>query len=181
MSSTATIQKLQANEWVSSDPIFTAGFYRPYEAAVQTAFLMLCAARGELERGEHSVRAITYRLKTPASIRDKLIKKGMPVSAAAAGAALHDIAGLRVVLSSVGAVYAFANLLCASPMAECVLAHDYIAVPKRSGYRSLHLLMYVPVSLDGDCLMTPVEIQLRTAPMDLWASIEHELCYKPAR
>lgn len=179
MSGTASliIPKTQA----SCDPIFTAEFYKPYEAAVQSALAMLCGARAELERSGHSVYAVTFRLKTPSSIRGKLIKKGLPVSACAAGAALHDVAGLRVVLSSVGAVYRFAELLCTSPMAACTAAHDYIASPKPSGYRSLHLLMHVPVCVDGDSLITPVEIQLRTAAMDRWASIEHSLCYKPVK
>ena len=58
---------------------------------------------------------------------------------------------------------------------------DYIASPKKSGYKSLHLLLNVPVTLDGKALTVPAEIQLRTAAMDLWASIEHGIFYKPQR
>lgn len=183
MPSTATVQKLHAPKWVASDAIFTPEFYKPYEAAVETAFLMLCTARTELcrQEGERCVRAMTFRLKSPASIRDKLLRKGLPVSVPTAGACLHDVAGLRVVLSSVSAVYRFADLLKASPVAECTDVHDYIAAPKQSGYRSLHLIMNVPVCLNGRSYMVPVEIQLRTASMDIWASIEHEVCYKPVR
>lgn len=161
---------------------FTQSFYRPYALAVQTAFLLLCSLREQMraEDGEQpSVRAMTFRLKTPASIGEKLRRKGLPVSPEAAGAALHDIAGLRVVLADTAQVYRFAGLLCASPIVELTDMRDYIASPKRSGYRSLHLILRLPVSLDGQMYMIPVEVQLRTAAMDIWASIEHDMVYKP--
>ena len=93
---------------------FGFSFYAPYEAAVETAFLALCAARMQLEEEStpFAVRSMTFRLKSPASIRDKLTRRGLPQSAEGA-AYLHDIAGLRVVLSSVEAVYRFADILVA--------------------------------------------------------------------
>lgn len=183
MYSTALAQKQHAPRWVASDPVFTPAFYRPYGAAVETALLMLCAARDQMGESEGSirVRAITFRLKSPSSIRGKLKKRELPATQATASAALHDIAGLRVVLEDTDDVYRFADLLIASPMAEFISLRDYIAAPKPSGYRSLHLLMHVPVHLRGQSFMIPVEIQLRTASMDIWASIEHDICYKPVR
>ena len=161
---------------------FGFSFYAPYEAAVETAFLALCAARMQLEEEStpFAVRSMTFRLKSPASIRDKLTRRGLPQSAEGA-AYLHDIAGLRVVLSSVEAVYRFADILRASPSWQFVCARDYIAVPKKSGYRSLHLVMLVPVCLNGQNASVPVEIQLRTPAMDMWACVEHDLCYKPVK
>lgn len=163
-----------------SDQVFSADFYAPYEAAVQTAFLLICSARRRLvrETGE-DIHALTFRLKSPASIRGKLLKKALPVTRAAASAALHDIAGLRVVLGDIQSVYRFAQLICASPAAEVDGERDYIETPKESGYQSLHLLLRVPVCVDGQSLMIPVELQLRTAAMDIWASVEHDLIYKP--
>lgn len=161
---------------------FGFSFYAPYEAAVETAFLALCAARMQLEEEStpFAVRSMTFRLKSPASIRDKLTRRGLPQSAEGA-AYLHDIAGLRVVLSSVEAVYRFADILRASPSWQFVCARDYIAVPKKSGYRSLHLVMLVPICRNGKSTSVPVEIQLRTPAMDMWACIEHDLCYKPVK
>ena len=161
---------------------FGFSFYAPYEAAVETAFLALCAARMQLEEEStpFAVRSMTFRLKSPASIRDKLTRRGLPQSAEGA-AYLHDIAGLRVVLSSVEAVYRFADILRASPSWQFVCARDYIAVPKKSGYRSLHLVMLVPICQNGKSASVPVEIQLRTPAMDMWACIEHDLCYKPVK
>ena len=161
---------------------FGFSFYAPYEAAVETAFLALCAARMQLEEEStpFAVRSMTFRLKSPASIRDKLTRRGLPQSAEGA-AYLHDIAGLRVVLSSVEAVYRFADILRASPSWQFVCARDYIAVPKKSGYRSLHLVMLVPICRHGKSASVPVEIQLRTPAMDMWACVEHDLCYKPVK
>ena len=144
---------------------------------------MLCHTRKLLsgELGEETVERMTFRLKTPQSICDKLRKKKLPVTCDAASAALHDIAGLRVVFSCVSAVYRFAALLTASPLAEFVSSRDYIAEPKQSGYQSLHLLMVVPVIDQGQHQLVPIEIQLRTHQMDAWAVIDHEACYKPRR
>ena len=90
---------------------------------------------------------MTFRLKSPGSIRDKLSRRGLPATREAACETLHDIAGLRVVLSSVDRVYRFAALLRESPAAEFVSLRDYISSPKKSGYRSLHLIMRVPVQM----------------------------------
>lgn len=158
-----------------AETVFTPAFYAPYEQAARAALALICDARALLG-AQGGVRAVTYRLKTPASIRGKLQKRGLPVTAASA-ATLHDIVGLRAVLSDVGQIYRFARLLIASPSAEFLCARDYIASPKTSGYRSLHLILRLPC--DG-ARRVPVEIQLRTAPMDVWATLEHDACYKPS-
>lgn len=172
--------KRQPPKRSAADPVFSPSFYRPYAQAVETALFMLGSARSRLvrETGE-DVRSITYRLKSPASIRGKLLKKGLPVCEPAARAALHDVAGLRVVLPGEKQVYRFAALLRGSPVTRLLDEKDYIAEPKPSGYRSLHLVLGVPVSLRGQSLLVPVELQLRTAAMDMWASIEHDMVYKP--
>ena len=182
MQSSIFAQKIPFSAATIPDELFTETFYQPYHAAVETALRMLCQARRILcaHMGQETVRQMTFRLKTPNSISDKLRKKRLPVTCEAASAALNDIAGLRVVLTSVEAVYRYAALLTASPLAEYVLSRDYIASPKKSGYQSLHLLMMVPVVSRGQHMMTPVEIQLRTCAMDAWAVMEHDACYKPA-
>lgn len=150
--------------------------------AAQTAFLLLCTLRDNLRAAgeDPGVQALTFRLKSPGSIAEKLRRKGLPVTPAAAGSALHDIAGLRVVLGDIQEVYRFARQLCESPVVELCGQRDYIENPKRSGYRSLHLILRVPVSLGREQLLVPVEVQLRTQAMDIWASIEHDIVYKPA-
>lgn len=161
-----------------SEPVFTPSFFAPYQAAIETALEILCEARRKMP-GPYDVRTVTFRLKSPASIRGKLLKKRLPSTAVCARIALQDVAGLRVVLDSISSVYRFAALLRQSSVWELVEEQDYIAHPKQSGYRSLHLIVRIPVRVHNQVYMTPAEIQLRTASMDVWASIEHELIYKP--
>lgn len=165
------------------ESVFPASFYKPYELAAQTALLVCSALRDSLRAkgADPGIMEMTYRLKTPASIVGKLMHKGLPVSCSAAGSALHDVAGFRVVFSTVPQVYRFAEEIAASPLVEVTDTRDYIKVPKKSGYKSLHLLLAVPVTLDHETLLVPVEVQLRTADMDLWANLEHDLIYKPVR
>ena len=55
---------------------------------------------------------------------------------------------------------------------------DYIQRPKPNGYRSLHLIVAVPIFLEHEKRIMKAEIQLRTIAMDSWASLEHQLRYK---
>ena len=160
----------------AQDPVFCAAFYTPYAAAAAACLNVL---DGVSKMMAPDVLALSYRLKSGSSIRGKLLRKGLPPTAAAASAALHDIAGLRVVLSSRTAIYRFADLLIAGGALILEDVHDYIAVPKPSGYRSLHLIARISVSLPNQRSLVPVEIQLRTADMDAWARAEHKLIYKP--
>lgn len=119
MQQRSALQQMRAPK----EAAFDFSFYAPYKAAVETAFLSLCAARMQLEE-EHTpfaVRSMTFRLKSPASIREKLLRRGLPQNAQGA-ASLHDVAGLRVVLSSVEAVYHFADILRASTAWQFVCA-----------------------------------------------------------
>lgn len=161
--------------------LFPAGFYRPYELAAQRIFLLCSTLRDEaLSRGEDpGVRKLTYRLKAPASIGGKLRARGLPVNPLSASAALHDVAGVRVVFDTVDQVYRFAALLRQAPGIDLCGERDYIRHPKRSGYRSLHLILRVPVLVGRQTRLVPAEVQLRTLGMDIWACIEHDSIYKP--
>lgn len=55
---------------------------------------------------------------------------------------------------------------------------DYIAEPKPNGYKSLHVIVDVGVSLSTGRVEIPVEVQFRTIAMDFWASLEHKIKYK---
>jgi len=167
----------------SDETAFSSAFYKPYALAAQTVFLLCSALRDNLraEGSDPGVIEMTYRLKTPASIGGKLLHKGLPVSPASAGSALHDVAGFRVVLSTVPQIYRFAERIARSPAVEVTDTRDYIKAPKKSGYKSLHLLLSVPVLLERETLLVPVEVQLRTPAMDVWANAEHDLIYKPVR
>ena len=93
---------------------------------------------------------------------------------------LNDIAGIRVVCAYLNDTYTIAGLLTGQDDIELVQTRDYIASPKPNGYRSLHLIVRVPVFLSEGKLLLPVEVQIRTIAMDFWASLEHQLRYKEA-
>ena len=111
------------------------------------------------------------RLKAPESIEEKLNRLGKEITIASARENIHDLAGIRVVCT-------VADMLLGQNDIHLIEKKDYIKNPKDSGYRSLHLVISVPVFLLVGCEVVPVEIQLRTVAMDFWASLEHQLRYK---
>lgn len=117
------------------------------------------------------------RVKSPQSILEKLERKGLPVTNEEIKQ-LTDIAGIRVICNYIDDVYNVADMLVGQDDIELIRKRDYIANPKESGYRSLHIIVTVPVFLTESIEITPVEIQFRTIAMDTWASLEHELKYK---
>lgn len=124
------------------------------------------------------IHHIDTRLKSPASISEKLARKGYPPTLEAAEEHLMDIAGVRIVCNYLEDIYRVAELLTHQRDVEEVRRRDYIQQPKESGYRSLHLVIRIPVFLSSHTELVPVEVQIRTIAMDFWASLEHSLRYK---
>ena len=120
-------------------------------------------------------------LKSPESIEEKLIRYGKEVSIESARENIMDIAGIRVVCNFIDDVYAIADMLIEQNDIVLVGKKDYIKNPKENGYRSLHLVLSVPVFLLNGCENVPVEVQIRTVAMDFWASLEHQLRYKKGK
>ncbi len=129
-------------------------------------------------RDRNPIHRIMTRVKTPKSIQAKLERRGLPVSVESARANLTDIAGVRVICSYIDDIYLIARLLVDQDDIELVRRADYIKEPKPSGYRSLHLIVTVPVFLSDRTERVHVEVQIRTIAMDFWASLEHELAYR---
>ena len=111
---------------------------------------------------------------------DKLHRRGFPLSVQSAREHLTDIAGVRVICSYINDIYMIANLLVSQDDIELVRKTDYIKNPKPNGYRSLHLIVTVPVFLSDRTERVNVEIQIRTIAMDYWASLDQDLAYKLA-
>ncbi len=117
-------------------------------------------------------------MKKPRSIVEKLTRKGLPVDIESASKHLTDIAGIRVICNYIDDVYTIAQLLVKQDDVTLLRESDYIKNPKPNGYRSLHIVVSIPVFLSSCIKHIPVEIQLRTIAMDFWASLEHKLRYK---
>ena len=126
------------------------------------------------------ISSIKTRLKSFDSIMEKLERKNLEKSVDAIIENLSDIAGVRVVCSFTDDVYSLADSLLKQDDITLIEKKDYIKHPKANGYRSLHLIVEVPIFLSDEKRMMKVEIQLRTIAMDFWASLEHQLRYKKA-
>lgn len=128
---------------------------------------------------EHSpIEHVGARLKAPASIVRKARRKGIPLTAAAVRERMRDIAGVRVICGFVSDIYRVRDMIVRQRDLTVLEERDYIARPKPNGYKSLHLIVQVPVFLSDRAEDVVVEIQLRTIAMDTWASLEHKIYYK---
>ena len=131
---------------------------------------------------EHSpIHHIEYRIKTLDSIADKLQRQGLELTIDNIFAYIQDVAGIRVICNYLDDIYYMRSLLMRTDLFRITRETDYIKNPKESGYRSLHLILDVPIVISEGTLHLPVEVQLRTIAMDMWASLEHELRYKSDR
>lgn len=124
------------------------------------------------------IHHIESRLKSIQSIMEKLRRKEYPVSMQSAVENLTDIAGIRVICPYMQDVYTVAKLLTSQDDVKLLRTRDYIQHPKPNGYRSLHLIVEIPVFLQEGRIAVPVEVQIRTIAMDFWASLEHDMRYK---
>lgn len=127
------------------------------------------------------IHHIEYRVKTMDSIVQKLKVRGYEATVDNIYAHIQDVAGIRVICNYLDDIYYLRSLLTRNESFKVIREVDYIKEPKDSGYRSLHLIVDVPIVISEGTLHLPVEIQLRTIAMDMWASLEHELRYKSNR
>ena len=124
------------------------------------------------------IEHISPRLKTPASIAAKARRIDCPLVFDDLRAQMRDIAGIRIICGFVSDVYTVAEMLTRQRDVRLLQIKDYVAEPKSNGYRSLHLIVEIPVFLSDRVAPVPVEVQLRTVAMDFWASLEHKIYYK---
>lgn len=151
-----------------------------YQAAIREINARLQTLDSEFSyRHRHNpIHHIESRVKSLPSIVKKLRALGIPVSIINAKKNLHDIAGVRVVCRYVDDIYRIARLLLSQDDVLLIQEKDYIKNPKENGYRSLHVVVDVPVYMIEGRLFIPVEIQIRTVAMDFWATLEHGIRYK---
>jgi putative GTP pyrophosphokinase len=151
-----------------------------YSAAIREVSTKLEILNEEFKykKDHNPIFQIKSRVKTPMSIFNKLQKRGYEVSVKSARENLTDIAGIRVICSYTDDIYLIARLLTSQDDIKLIRLSDYIKDPKPNGYRSLHLIVAVPVFLSDRTELVNVEVQIRTISMDFWASLEHELTYK---
>lgn len=124
------------------------------------------------------IENVSSRLKSPESIMKKAGKKGVGLSLVNIKENVRDIAGVRITCSFEADIYRLSAMLQNQDDLKVLEVKDYIQNPKPNGYRSLHLLLVVPIFMSDRVEEICVEVQIRTIAMDFWASLEHQLRYK---
>lgn len=157
-----------------------AKMYQVYEAAQNEVATKLenLDAEFQLNYNHNPIHHMDGHMKSPESLVGKMQKKGLERTVKTLTDNVFDIAGLRVITNYIDDIYTIERLLTHQSDVTVLKRKDYVETPKASGYRSLHLVVTVPVFLSTGVVDTPVEIQIRTVGMDMWASLEHKLRYK---
>ena len=155
-------------------------YYKCAIMEVETKFNVLNESFS-IRHDRNPISSVKTRLKTPQSIIEKIERRNLPLSIETIENNLNDIAGVRVCCSFIEDVYMLADALLSQDDVTLIKKKDYIEKPKANGYRSLHLIISVPIYLASEKREMKVEIQLRTIAMDFWASLEHQMRYKKDR
>ena len=155
-------------------------YYKCAMMEVETKFNVL-SEEFSLRHDRNPISTVKCRLKSPLGIKRKLEKYGCPYTLDAIRDTVYDVAGVRVCCSFVDDGYMLAEAFLGQDDVTLITKKDYIKNPKENGYRSLHLIVGIPIFLASEKHVMPVEIQLRTIAMDFWASLEHQLRYKKDR
>lgn len=155
-------------------------YYRCAMMEVETKFRVLNEAFS-LQYEFNPIETIKTRLKKPENVIDKLLRYHLPVTVESIENYINDVAGVRVICAFPSEIDMLADALLRQDDVKFVQKKDYIRNPKESGYRSLHLIVAVPIFLQDKKRLMKVEVQFRTMAMDWWASLEHKLRYKKDR
>ncbi len=175
-----SVPDADAIQWMtykSKDFIELMTYYRCAMMQIETKFKVL-NEHYSLEHHRNPIQTIKTRLKNPLSIQKKLERFGRQMRMEEIEGFLNDVAGVRIICSFVEDVYVLSEALLSQDDITLVAKKDYIKKPKANGYRSLHLIVSIPIFLSNEKRQMRVEIQLRTIAMDIWASLEHQLNYK---
>ncbi len=152
-------------------------YYKCAMMEIETKFNVL-NEQYSLENDHNPISTIKTRLKSPLSIEEKLKRRNLELTLDKVEENLYDVAGIRVICNLPEDVYSLANAFLKQDDIELIEMKDYIKNPKENGYRSLHLIVAIPIFLADEKKIMKAEIQLRTIAMDFWASLEHQLRYK---
>lgn len=151
-----------------------------YNCAIREVRTKLEVLNDELSirHKRNPIKHIISRIKRPLSIIQKLKRYDAPFTVEAVEENLNDVAGIRVICSFIDDIYAIADMLLQQDDIRLIRKKDYIQNPKANGYRSLHLIIEIPVFFSEQKKNMRVEVQIRTIAMDFWASLDHQLKYK---
>lgn len=174
------LARREIRDWIAeySNPYKALmAYYKCALMEVETKFKVL-SEELSLEYDRNPIETIKTRLKSVESIADKLIDKGLALSVDNIETHINDVAGVRVVCGFPSDIYKLADAFLGQDDIKLIAKKDYIKNPKPNGYRSLHLVIEIPIFLHDKKRYMKVEVQFRTISMDWWASLEHKIRYK---
>jgi putative GTP pyrophosphokinase len=155
----------------------------PYQIAISMLTTKVRTLEQEFTRrdGYCPIEAVSSRIKTHDSIVAKAQRLCCPLTADDIRDNILDIAGVRITCGRVSDTYRIAAHLSDLPDVTVIEVEDYIAKPKPNGYKSLHMIVEIPVRLSNRVEQVPVEVQIRTIAQDYWAGCEHTISAKYPR
>ena len=174
------LPKKQIKEWIkaySAPYKELMSYYKCAMMEVETKFRVL-SEELSLEYDRNPIETIKTRLKSVESIADKLTEQKLPLTVDSIEQNLHDVAGVRIICGFPSDIYTLADAFLKQDDITLIEKKDYISNPKPNGYRSLHLIVEIPIFLHDEKKKMKVEVQFRTISMDWWASLEHKIRYK---
>ncbi len=181
----SALPQLMTNKITAADDFYRMAFQFQqimmiYESAAKQieTKLEILNKENKVSGKRSPIDTVKSRIKSADSIAAKLAKRNLPVTFESMMMNLNDIAGVRVICPYISDIYTVRDILLKQPDIKLIKQNDYIEHPKESGYRSLHIVVEIPVYLAKSAHNVRVEIQLRTIAMDFWASLEHQLHYK---
>lgn len=146
--------------------------------SLMNAKLQIINAELGMRFGRKVLHSMSSRIKSYESIAGKLKRKGLPENLLSVRDHINDVVGIRAVCTYTDDLYQVAEMLCSQKDMRLLKRKDYIKKPKKSGYRSLHLIFQIPISFQEEVYWIKIEVQLRTAAMDYWAGLDYQLQYK---
>lgn len=157
-----------------------AQFMLNYQFAMDEIMTKIDILKTEFEYlHEYSpIEHVKARLKSPESLLEKVRRHELPLSFESISENVLDVAGVRIICSFISDAYWVARMITSQRDITVVRVKDYIANPKPNGYKSLHIIVKVPIFLSESVQNIYVELQIRTVAMDFWASLEHKIYYK---
>ena len=176
----SVLPEKQITKWIKSYAAPYKELMAYYKCAmmeVETKFRVL-SEELSLEYDRNPIETIKTRLKSVESIGDKMSRLNLPLTVDNIEQNLNDVAGVRIICGFPSDIYTLADAFLRQDDITLVKRKDYIENPKSNGYRSLHLIVEIPIFLHDEKKRMKVEVQFRTISMDWWASLEHKIRYK---
>ena len=176
----SVLPEKQITKWIKSYAAPYKELMAYYKCAmmeVETKFRVL-SEELSLEYDRNPIETIKSRLKSVESIGEKMSRLNLPLTVDNIEQNLNDVAGVRIICGFPSDIYTLADAFLRQDDITLVQRKDYIKNPKPNGYRSLHLIVEIPIFLHDEKKRMKVEVQFRTISMDWWASLEHKIRYK---